>query len=393
MNERENILVETVKKSTLTAQELLDYKKLEVKRPYFIPCSIEEKGEDISFIYDFNGLKISQLIEDEDNISQYQFLINLARLKDMLHFFKFEMIPENVYYDENFLPYIKFRDIYAQGEEFDEADFLFYYKCFIGGILHEKYSINDIIDCGLEVLGKNKYLDMISKCKTSDEIVDKLREKRLFLESYRKQNEIRVNKNSYVRKNILCIMVIAILLGTVIYTGYYTFFTKPKMLSVISANQAYINKDYVGTIDSLKNIEISSMDANTKYILAVAYSRSETFKKEEIQNILTKLTSDVDERFLEYWIYVGRLDLSAAQDIAISLSDDKLLIYAYMKEAYIVESDTTLTGAEKKERLTALENEIENLGEKYESVAETTSETTAETTPETAPETIIESTE
>lgn len=386
MDEKENILAATVKKSTLTAQELLDYKKLEARRPYLIPCDIEENGEDISFVYDLDGLKESQLIKEEDTIYQYQFLINLSKLAGLMRLFKFRMVPENVYYDENFIPYIKTRDIYGQEEEFNEEDFLFYYKCFVGGILHEKYSVQDIIDGGLEILNKNKYLDMICKCGTYEEVADKLREKRASLELYRRQNETRVNKLDYTRRNILSILSIIILLGAVIYTGYHTFFTKPQMASVISANQAYINKDYVGTIDALKNNETGSMDANTKYILAVAYSQGETFKKEEIQNILTKLTPDVDERFFEYWIHIGRLDMSAAQDIAISLSDDKLLIYAYMKEAYIVESDTTLTGAEKKERLAAIESEIESLGQKYESVTE-------ETTAETMPETTTESTE
>ena len=49
----------------------------------------------------------------------------------------------------------------------------------------------------------------------------------------------------------------------------------------------------------------------------------------------------------------------------MALSDDKLLVYAYMKEADILEGDTAMDGGEKKDRLDMLEQEIGNLGEKY----------------------------
>ena len=52
--------------------------------------------------------------------------------------------------------------------------------------------------------------------------------------------------------------------------------------------------------------------------------------------------------------------------MAMALSDDKLLVYAYMKEADILEGNTAMDGAEKQERLDTLEQEIEKLGAKYE---------------------------
>ena len=110
------------------------------------------------------------------------------------------------------------------------------------------------------------------------------------------------------------------------------------------------------------------MDQNTKYILAVSYANSESFRKEEIQTIVSKLGPGSNEKELNYWIYLGRLDIERAEDIALALSDDKLLIYAYMKESDLLESNTDITGTEKKERLDKLEQEITRLGKKYEEV-------------------------
>ena len=107
------------------------------------------------------------------------------------------------------------------------------------------------------------------------------------------------------------------------------------------------------------------MGVNIKYVVAVAYANRENFQKEEIDVIVSRLAPTTNEKELDYWIYLGRLDVKTAEDIALSLSDDKLLIYAYMKETDLLESDTTVSGEEKKARLDQLEQEITKLGEKY----------------------------
>ena len=107
------------------------------------------------------------------------------------------------------------------------------------------------------------------------------------------------------------------------------------------------------------------LDIETKYILAVSYARSESFKKEEISNIIDKLSQASSEQEMEYWIYLGRNQLAEAQNTALTLSDDKLLIYAYMKEIDAVENDIQMDGNTKQERLTQLQNSIESIGKKY----------------------------
>ena len=135
--------------------------------------------------------------------------------------------------------------------------------------------------------------------------------------------------------------------------------------AVISAENAFIQSDYTACIDSMKEILVEDMDVNIKYVLAVAYANSENFKREEIDVIVSRLAPTTNEKELDYWIYLGRLDVKTAENIALSLSDDKLLIYAYMKEIDLLESDTAVSGEEKKARLDQLEQEITKLGEKY----------------------------
>lgn len=81
-----------------------------------------------------------------------------------------------------------------------------------------------------------------------------------------------------------------------------------------------------------------------------------------------------EAKILEYWIRIGRLETKKAEEIALSLSDDKLLIYAYMKEADDLENNTKIDGSKKKQRLDELESQIEKLGDKYEPKEEETVE-------------------
>ena len=78
------------------------------------------------------------------------------------------------------------------------------------------------------------------------------------------------------------------------------------------------------------------------------------------------MTLNDTESKLDYWIYLGRSDTEQAADIALRLSDDQLLLYAYMKEKAITEENTELTGAEKSDKLNEITKKMEPLMEKYE---------------------------
>ncbi len=80
------------------------------------------------------------------------------------------------------------------------------------------------------------------------------------------------------------------------------------------------------------------------------------------------MTIRENEKKLDYWIYLGRMETEEAENIAMQQSDDQLLLYAYLKEKKKVETDTKLSGAEKTAALTALEEKIQPLKEKYSEV-------------------------
>lgn len=361
----EEQLHEMRKKSEMVCKTAFDLGKLAVPVPSFLPVVYEEHPEEIAFTYDIRRMKPVGELMRESREKQYQFLINLERLEEVWENYRIALTMNNLYYDENQIPMVKHRDLYGQGEQVDREEFLFLYKSFIGGILGKRFGVEQIQESGLGIIRKEKFFREYDKAQSGEELAELLRAQKFQYEKNQKKTRVQVSRAGNRIKTVLAVaapVLLAVSLGALIYESRHMI---PFQESVIAASQAYISADYVGCIDSLKNVEQETMDTSTKYILAVSYARSESLKREEMEDIISKLSLYSNERELDYWISLGRMDMRRAEDLAQSLSDDRLLLYAYMKELNQLESDTSMSGEEKQTRIKTLEGNIKSLGEKY----------------------------
>ena len=69
-------------------------------------------------------------------------------------------------------------------------------------------------------------------------------------------------------------------------------------------------------------------------------------------------------------MYLGRLDVEKAEDIAQQVSDQDLLLYAYLKDKSMTEEDTKISGEEKAAKIESLTSKIEKLSEAYDDAKE-----------------------
>lgn len=356
---------ETIKKSSLAAEDTFDYLKLTKDVQGLIPCSFEESLEEVTFVYDVAGLKSLKEMEQESEECKRQFLINFSKLYEVFEQYRIDISEKNIFYDENMLPYVKARDLYGRDGKADEGAFLYAYQCVAGGLLSKKYKISQVLDSGLEILKKDKSMRSIMDAADMQELLSVLRKQRDDFISNRRKKVREVSKTKYFVWKVLAIVMLIVGIAAGGLSVYYGAFIVPEQKALVMANQRFITKDYVGCIDSMKSIDVENMDTYTKYILAVSYASTESFKQDEINNIVSRLSINSNEKELEYWISLGRLDVVQAENLALTLSDDKLLIYAYMKEIDMLENDTNMDGEEKKSRLDTLNNEIKSMGEKY----------------------------
>jgi type VII secretion protein EssB len=365
---REDELVIREKKSSLNAKEGFDHKYLVRDEFGLIACRYEETEEEIIFTYDMKRLNPLEDIKKEPVVNQYRFLANIRTMRSLFHRYEIKLSEGNIYYDRSFMPHILGRDIRLSGAatmaEHDQR-FLAEYKELAAGVLSRKYSLKQVRESGLEIIRRDKMMAPVVEAETIEGLAEHFEERWLALQTTIKNEKKLVDKGSLRLFRIIAIGAVTILLAGVSYTGYQTAFVLPVQAAVIAASRNYVVQDYPGCVEEMREVAIERMDIYTKYILAVSYAKNEMLTTEELSNIVERLNINSNEIELDYWIHLGRYEVEQAENIARALSDDKLLVYAYMKEINLLENNINIDGTEKQTRLTELNNEITAIGEKY----------------------------
>lgn len=297
-------------------------------------------------------------------------LIDAGKLQNIAKLYQFTLNPDNLFYDIQGRVFVKERDVYSTEKEYEPEPFLNEYKSLIGCTLVKKYKFEDYHNGGQDLLAEDKFLSEILACTDVDQILDKLHQEYF---RYRKDHQERFvevskskNRNANIALGILGILIVA---GTMLL-GYQMIWIRPYEEAVIAANEAYLQSDYNRTIEAMRSVDVNRMNVYQKYILAYSCVRCESFSDDNMNNILNTLSLNGDEKIMEYWIYINRLDTETAADIAMQESSDQLLFYAYLKEKSVIENDTSLSGQEKNERLSNIENKLKPLQEEFSAMTE-----------------------
>ncbi len=366
MEKQKEKLVEKIKKSELTARDGFDYYKLSDAGDNFLLMEWEEEEEEISLIYDIDNKKSFSHILMEDKFFVYNILIAISLLEKDYMKYKFSIEPSNLYYNSIGRIYIKHRDIYRDAEARDDLGFLEDYKALCACALTGQYKYSDYREGGLALYSKSTITSEFSNMKSVTELVEYLTKYRDEQSRIRTKKYTLVNKYGYVCLKIALITLFVIVIGLGSYFIYDISNNEPYYKAVTRADNAYIENNMVGVIDALCDTEINDLDKHHKYILARAYIHSESLTLEQKENILSHITMLSSEKEFEYWIHVGKRECESAQNVAMQLSDDELLLYAYLLEKAQVENDVTLSGTEKSERISSLQSKIDSLAQKYE---------------------------
>ncbi len=362
MKKTKDILSENVKKSHLQANSNYDYKKIQMAGEHFLALEWEEQEEEILFHYDVTRMTLFSEVSKEEQVVVFNLLIRAADFEKDIKEYGFSVKPENMYYNSNGRICIKQRDVNPVKKE----DFLREYKASIACLLTEEYTFDDYMVGGEELYKKTPITSWLFDMENTEAIVEHLEGLKEAYLKEQKQKMILVNRrgNVLLKSSVVVLAIISILLG--VYSGIQFFYEIPYLKAVTTADNAYIENNSIALIDALKSVSVERMDKHQKYILSRAYLQSENLADEQKKNVLEKLTLSANEKELEYWIYLGRLDVVMAEDLALQLSDDELLLYAYMKEKAQIQADTTITGTEKEQKLQGVQTKIDNLAEKYD---------------------------
>ncbi len=355
-----------IRKAEMSAQNSYDFGKLVFPRGEFLESSYKEEREEVVFTYDSTGYQAFKEVKQERRETAIINLMDCAKLQEVCHSYKIELNPENIFYNIHNQVAVMERDVYGKGEEFQEEIFLEQYRALIGFVLQKKYSYEDYYNGGMELLKKDKFLQKILKEDSVEGIVSCLREQYEYLAEEFATKKITIDKKKYRRNKILLTFTSAFLVVSAGFLGYEMLWQKPYQDAVVEANKNYLKINYSGVIEAFRNTEASRFSVYDKYVLAHSYVQSENLTEEQKKNITSALSLETNEKILDYWIALGRLDVAEAANIAQQVSENDLLLYAYLKEKNMLEADTSVSGEEKAGRLEQLNTTIEELSNLYE---------------------------
>lgn len=366
----EKTIVENVRRSQLSVSNAYELKKICRPQEGFLDCSVEEEQENLIFCYDIRHVFPWPGIRRERRELMLAALTDAGKLQKLAEMYCFTLAPENLYYDIQGRVYVKARDVYGADREYSREDFLREYKSLIGCTLVKKYQFGDYDEGGQELLKEDKFLSGIAGCGDVEQITEALHEEYFRYKKDREQRFTEVSKSGdRGRKAALGATGILLAAGAA-YLVYLLLWVQPYEEAAIAAYGAYLQSDYNGIIEAMEPVEIERMDSRQKYILSYACVRCESFSEESMNNILNTILLNGDERIMEYWICINRLDTDRAIDIAMQESSSQLLFYAYLKKKAVIEADPSLSGQEKNELLQDIDNKLEPLREEFSTLTE-----------------------
>ena len=359
------IITEKIKKSELNAAGKYELIKLAKAGDKFLPVKTEEGKEEVTFSYAIDKTSPFAEIRGEGQIVTLNILIQAATLYRDAHVYTFSMAPDNIYSSSSGMICIKTRDL-ADDAEKSRGRFIAGYKALAASTMVNRYSYTDYLEGGEELFEKHEMTLPFKSMNSAEEIADYL--EGIKKEQLRKQQEekIYIKKKQYtlMRASLVVLLALTILFG--VYGGIQMFKTLPYYKAVTAADNAHMENDSVGVIKALEDVDGESLDIYQQYILASAYLQGESLTKEQKDNISKRMTLNSNEEVLLYWIYLGRNRAEEAEDIAMQLSDDELLLYAYMKEKANIEADTDISGEEKEAALKEVQGKIDALAKTYQ---------------------------
>lgn len=373
--ESQDVLVEAVRKSQLVAANGFDYRKLGRKQDGLLPCVVEERKEELEFTYDIHGVTSWTAIRKERRELWIAALADVGRLWQAAQHYCFSLEPRNLYYDIQGRVFVKSRDVYGAGDACSTKHcsmeyFLEQYKALAGCTLTKKYKFEDYLNGGDDLLWEDSFLAELAECTKVAQAVGLLQEE---YQAYRQEHqkkyvEVARSKN-IMQKLTLAVTCVAAVVSLSEF-GYMAVWERPYQRAAVAANEAYLKSDYAAAVEAMEAVAVARMNICQKYILATACVKCEGFSDAEQRNILNTISLNGDEKIMEYWIYINRLETDAAADIAMQQSSNQLLYYAYLKEKAVVENSASLTGQEKSDRLSAIENKLKPLVEEYHALME-----------------------
>lgn len=278
------------------------------------------------------------------------------------------LAPENMLYDQNLLPKMAYRGLkgYIEPMSFDMEEFLLQYKSLAIGTLSKKYNFNELYTGALKLAKESALIREIAQAEDK-ETIDTLLSDAYIREKNRIEKKMKLvpkgKYNFYARTTFFLLAVVLLLVSGISYLGFVAI---PHQNTLLKAGDNFLSLDYNATIETLGKMNPKSLPQTAKYELAYSYIQGEPLTNEQRAVVLNNISLKSDPNYLLYWVYSGNGSTDEALDVAKSLRDVQLTIYALEKKISALNVDTTMSGAAKEEELKTLTEQLTKAKESFE---------------------------
>ena len=360
---KNNELELNVKKSEMHAGNAYQYHCLSVLKYYFVPCTIEETQDELRFIFDITDMRPFEEAKSYRPALKFGLLVQALEAASDNPSCRFPLNPENLYIDVQGRLRILFRDFDGDG---GDRNLLTEIQALAGYLFQEKYTYQDYIQGGQALLKRRKKTRYLQNLSSLQEAMDLFRERQTANREKERMELITVPKRRHYIRLLLLFFLAVVSIGMTALFSYQTTAVLKPLRSALRAQRAYMENNLLSVTDALMPVPVENMDVHEKYILASAYIRGQSvdaFDPATKERLVSRLSYNGDENRLDYWIYLGRLQVDDALDVAMRISDNQLLLYGYLQKLEAVSTDANLTGEEKAEQTDSLKNRIKTLAD------------------------------
>lgn len=307
---------------------------------------------------------------------KWQFAYQLVKSIQNHSFTRFHLVvcPENLMFDASLTPAFLHYGIKESipPYEYDPARELVEVKATIASLVDSKYSFIQYLKLH-ETIQLSEVASKLINADDLNELLTIIRQQLTTVEEVRK-TVVSVPKKKWTIFRFTSIGVTVLLVPALIYTFYSTFFLQPKQEAFVSSNEAFLQQEYSGVIEQLEDYKVKEMPKVVQYELALAYLTNESLSEEQKEVIQNTVTLQSDDKYLSYWIHIGRGENEQALEEARLLEDRSLILYGLYKYEHQLKADESLASDERKEKLDPVQSEIEELESQIEEEEKQTEE-------------------
>jgi type VII secretion protein EssB len=340
-------------------------KQLTFPHPSLVPCEMTIQTRD-NFILSFDQTNLDPFynVQHMKKHEKFRALANVALLEPLLNSYSFHLHPDNLRLDVNLIPLVVERWVKS-----DQIIFIEEYKALIAAILVPKYTYEDYLKGGKDLMISNPLLLFLRDAQTVHEIRKYLMTEYETLLTERNSSYTDVRKSQMKFYKLMVPLCIVVTLLAVVVTIYYAAFENPRLKVFQTSYEKSLEGDFKGVQKALNGIEdINDMPKSVQYVLAESYlfesNSVEVLDLKTRKVMATELSLESDPRVYKYWIAMGRGNYDEAVDIAQRLTTTKLLWFALFQNRIATELDTMLTGEAKATKLEQIQNQLDKVSER-----------------------------